>query len=162
MTTFGPKEQTAFVNASEVYPEDAKDMSDKLNFTNALIANAINIREISLYQEANQLVTGQQFSTPGDNNTFRYSFRQLFYFGAIAPGATLTIAHGITGIVLVTAWKGGIVTNVVDFRPLPYVDEILVTNQVSVKVDATNIYIGNGATAPAITSGDVTIEYLLN
>ena len=124
------------------------------------VANAINQREIGMYSVA-EIQNGQQFfSTSGDNTKFRQGFRKVFQLGAVAAGATDTQAHGITGATLYYHLYGGIITDVVDYRPLPYVDEATLTDQVSLKVVGANIVVINGATAPAITSGYIILEYL--
>lgn len=126
------------------------------------VANAVNQREIGMFSTS-ELQNGQQFfSTTGDNKQFRQAFRKVFELGALAAGATSNIAHNISGAILYYHFSGGFITDVVDYRPLPFVDEATVTNQVSVKVVGANIVVINGATAPAITSGYIVLEYLKN
>jgi hypothetical protein len=123
------------------------------------LARASNAKDVGTY-DLTELVNGQKFFTIGNPQIKRSAYRKVFAFGAIAPGATLNIAHGITGITTFTRMYGTIITNVVDDRPLPYVDTIIVTNQVSLLRNGANIVIINGATAPNITSGIVILEYL--
>lgn len=153
MTTQG---SSAYLPVFEYYPEDEEELRIKLSILHSSIASAINIREIALYQDGQQITTGQLFSNAG---TQSQSFRKTFYFGAIAPGVTHNIAHGLSGITLFTKILGGLVT-ANDFRPLPYVSATLITDQVGVLVDGTNVIIINGATAPPITNGVVVLEYL--
>lgn len=161
--TYAPlNTQAGFLNTAEVFPEDKSQFLIKLTSTYTDIANRVNIREIGTYQDQQQILTGQQFSTPGDNQTKKFSFRQMYYFGAIAPGATLTIPHNILGLVQFTHLYGTCITAVPDFRPVPFVDTSDLTGQISLRADATNIYVINGAIAPAITSGLIVAEYLLN
>lgn len=123
-------------------------------------ANAVNQREIGLFSTT-EMQNGQQFfSTSSDNTKFRQAFRKVFELGAVAAGATDTQAHGITGAIIYYHIYGGIITDVVDYRPLPFVDEAAVTAQVSIKVVGANIVVINGATAPNITSGYIVLEYL--
>jgi len=52
-----------------------------------------------------------------------------------------------------------VITNIPDERPLNYSDTLLVTNGISLLRNGINIVIVNGATAPAVTSGSVVVEY---
>lgn len=154
--------KTAFLSTSEVYPKDESQLLIKLTDLHTSVAYAVNVREISLYQDTQEALTGQQWSIPGDNTKKRLTFRKAFYFGAIATGATLNIPHGISGLVECTAFKGACVTDVVDYRPIPFVSTVAVNQQISIRVVGANIEIVNGAGAPNITSGKVVIEYFKN
>jgi len=164
--TYAPfNAKTAFLSTSEVYPQDSGQLLIKLTDLHTSVANAVNVREISLYQDQQECLTGQQWSIPGDNNKKKLTFRKAFYFGTINAGATLNIPHGITDLVECTTFKGACVTNVVDYRPIPYSDVTAVTNNISINVTGGvggNVIIQNGATAPNITSGKVTVEYFRN
>jgi hypothetical protein len=149
-----------FLSTSEVYPEDNSQLLIQLTSIYTATANAVNTREIGIYQDGIEGVTGQQFSSPGASQDFRPVYRKAFYFGGLASGATKTIAHGLTGVTAYTNIYGTIITDVVDYRPLPYVNTSAVGNQISLLVDATNIIIVSGATAPNVTSGIVILEYL--
>ena len=147
---------SSFVPVSEYFPEDDAELRTKLSSLHSLVASAVNSRDIAFYQNGAEVVTGQQFSSGGNQ---RQSFRKVFYFGTINAGATLTIAHGLSGMTPFTRIYGT-ATTASDFRPIPYVDATVVTKQVSLFVDSTNINIINGATAPTITSGIIVLEYL--
>lgn len=124
------------------------------------IASRLNNREISLYA-SQETITGQKWSDSTNLQVQKETFRKVFEFGAIATGATLNIPHGINTISRFTKWYGSF-TTAADDRPLPYVDEAVVTDQVSVKRVGANLVIINGATAPAIVSGTLIVEYLKN
>lgn len=124
------------------------------------IALRLNNREIGLYA-TQETVTGQKWTDTANLQVQKETFRKVFEFGAIGVGATLNIPHGISAIGRFTKFYGSIITGA-DDRPLPYVDEATVTNQVSVKRVGANLVIINGATAPAISSGTLICEYLKN
>jgi hypothetical protein len=124
------------------------------------IALKVNNKERAFYPSNLEIMNDQQFFTTGNPQSYRRVFRKVFSFGAIAAGATLNIAHGITGITVFTRIYGTTITAVPDDRPLPYVDAIAVTNQTSVLRNGINIVIVNGATAPNITSGICVVEFL--
>jgi len=161
MTTSSNSSIAPYLNTTEFFPPD--DVQRTIKHTNVYsnIANAVNVREISLYP-LEAILTGQQFFSATEPKVGKYAYRKVFIVPAIAAGATLNIAHGITGLVQLTHIYGTCVTDVVDYRPIPYVDAVAITNQVSIKVVGANIVIVNGATAPNITSGIIVLEYLLN
>lgn len=141
-------------NGAILQPELVKSYID--------IAQAVNVRTIGIF-ESTQIVTGERwFSVSAtDANAKRQSYRQVYPFEAIAAGATLVIPHGITGITSGTRIYGTCVTDVPDFRPIPYASNTA-NNNIELKVDNTNITIINGSSSPNITSGIIILEYLLN
>lgn len=161
--TYAPiNAKSAYLATTEVFPKDNEQFLIKLTTKYTDIANAVNDREIAIYQASQQVLTGQVYSTPGDNQTKKYVFRTMFYIGAVPAGSTLTTAHGIAGLVQCTHMYGTCITATPNFKPIPFTDAALVTNQIALYADSTNFYVVVGATSPAITSGTVTLEYLLN
>ena len=154
--------KTAFLPTSRVFPEDASERIITHTSVYTDTANAMNIREISIYEDEQEILTGQQWSIPGNTSKKNYVLRKVIYFGAIVAGATLTVAHGIPNLVECTLIHGTCITAVPDFRPIPYADTANVTNQISILVTPVNLVITNGATAPNITSGKAVIEYVRN
>lgn len=154
--------KTAFLPTSRTFPENQASRIIEHTSTYIDTANAVNVREIAIYQDQQEILTGQQWSIPGDT-TKKYSIlRKAIYFGAIAAGATLTVAHGIPNLVECTLINGTCITAVPDYRPIPFADTANVTNQISILVTPVNLVITNGATAPNITSGKAVIEYIRN
>ena len=157
--------RTAYLNTSEVFPQDQSQFLIKITDVYSKTANAVNIRQIGLFQEGNAQLTGQQFSTFANSSVTKFSYRKIFYFGAINTGATLNIPHGITNLVQLTNLYGTCITDVVDYRPIPFADVGVVVNSIAIRATGGvggNIIIQNGAGSPPITSGIAVIEYLLN
>lgn len=152
--------ESSFIPATEYFPPDDAALRLKLTDIYSKAAAAINLKEIALYEEFEQL-TGKQFYNPADPQKRRNGFRRVFSFGAIAAGATLPITHGIKGIVQ-TTFIGGCCTTAIDSRSVPYASVANVNQQIEIQSTPTQIIITNGAAAPAITSGYVSIEYLKN
>ena len=150
--------QSAYISLFEFFPEDDEQLSIKLSDTHTKVATAVNAREIGFYQNAIEVPTGQQFSASTGSGQ-RQTFRKVFYFGAALAGATTTIAHGLSSVVCFTKLTGTVCT-ASDFRPIPYMSVSAVTAGIELRADATNVYVLNGTTAPAITSGIVILEYL--
>jgi len=139
--------------------ENVQELHRVLVQTYIDIARSANIKDVARYETV-ETITGQRFFNLVDPQKKRFSFRQCYVVGAVAPGATVLIAHGIVGIVMFTRMYGTCITGVVDYRPIPWSSAIAVTDQISVRVVGANIEIINGATAPNITSGMVVLEYL--
>lgn len=156
-----PLTENTLLNASEVFHLDPQQFNIQLTNLYTRMANSTNLKEIALYPNT-EILNGQQWYDLTDTDGFRQTFRQVFPFTTISAGATLTIAHGIAAFTMITAAYGSVTTAVVDYRPIPYSSASAVTAQVEVKIDATNVYVINGSTAPNITSGFVVLEYLKN
>lgn len=150
----------SFLITAETFPKDMGQLLIKMTSLHTDIANAVNVREIAIYQDGQAVLTGQQFSVPGSSQQRNQVFRSTYYFGAIAAGATLSFAHNIIGLVQLTHAYGTCVT-AIDFRPIPYSSTVALNQQISLRVTATNIEIINGAGSPNITSGIIVLEYLL-
>lgn len=121
-------------------------------------ASMINRKETGQY-EIVEIQCNQTF--PGNTpQSKKYVYRKIFQFGAIATGATLNIAHGITGFVQLTRLYGTCITDVVDYRPIPYSSVTAANAQIELLLVGANISIINGAASPNITSGIVVCEFL--
>jgi hypothetical protein len=148
--------QTPYLRTSREFPEEAKQLTQEVNKSYVDIARAVNNRVIGIYPSNRPAITGKvYYLTPGRTNQ---SLRQVYAFTS-----TLTFPHGIKfadvaqfAIITGTAYDG---TN---YYPLPYVDVVAATNQISVMLTPTNIVITAGAGAPVITSGLITLEFLVN
>jgi len=159
--TFGPNNSIGtYLPETVNIPDDDKQQITYLKTRLEEILREVNRKQVGSYETIEQL-TGQQFpgATPQEK---KYTYRKVFNFGAIAAGATLNIAHTITGFTEFTHIYGACTTAVVDYRPIPYASATVVTQQIEVNITATNIVIINGATAPNITSGWIVVEYLKN
>lgn len=139
------------------FQQDEEELKLLLATTYNQIASSLNLKINGIFDKI-EVQTGSQYNDPAEIRNTKFSFRQMFY---IDPAA-LTFNHGITGATLFTAIYGTLITNVPDFRPLPYVDVVAAANQTGIRVTATQVIISNGAGAPAITGGIVVLEYLKN
>ena len=161
MTFLPANSKAAFLPTYDVFSEDDSQRLYQLNKNYTDTANAVNVREIALYDTV-ELLDGQQFFTTGNAQKKRYGYRKVFSIGTVNAGATLTTAHGLTGVTLFTRIYGTVITATPDYRPIPYTSATAVNQQIEIRVDATNFYIVNGAAAPQISSGIVVLEYLKN
>jgi hypothetical protein len=156
--SFAPDFSTGnFVPENYVIPDEPEQMKEFLKKSLEEMARFINRKDMGQYEtvevQVNQTFPG---ATPQDK---RQIYRKIFEFNAIAAGATLNIAHGITGVTDFTRIYGTCITAVPDNRPIPFADVTNVTNQISVLRNGLNIVVVNGATAPNITSGRIVVEF---
>lgn len=161
--TFSPANaRNAFLRTTDIFPSDPKELLIHLTHSYTESAQAINVREICLYDDTENL-TGQQWFTL-DPQVKKLTYRKCFAFGVIAPGVTLPIAHNISNLVQFTRIYGTCITNgPTTYRPIPYSSVAAANQGIEIYVDnAGNIQIVNGAAAMAITSGLVVLEYLKN
>lgn len=149
-------ENSPFVPTTRNFNISDDQLRIMLNAYLTIMANAVNIREISQY-DLEELVNGQQFFHPTEAQEKRYAFRKVFQF----DDGTLNFAHDITDITICTYIGGGAVTGAGNFIPIPYVSTVL-ANQIQIDVTPTNIVITKGGGAPAITTGIIVLEYLKN
>jgi hypothetical protein len=149
-------ENSPFVPTTRNFNGSDDQIRIMLNAYLTIVANAVNIREISQY-DLIELINGQQFFDPTDAQKKRYSFRKVFEF----DDSDLNFPHGITDITICTYIGGGAVTVAGNFIPIPYVSVVL-ANQIEIDVTPTNIIITKGAGAPVITDGIIILEYLKN
>lgn len=164
MTTFQPANSNAvFLPTTIQYPDDPKELINRLNKAYEDTATRLNIKQIGIFDLVDFL-TGEQWFTSGNPQVKRQTFRIVFEIGPIAAGATSTTPTSLTGITSFTHIYGTCITDIPDKRPLNYSDITNVTNQNSLRFDDTtnSIIIMNGATAPNITSAIVVLEYLKN
>lgn len=151
--------QAAFALAENIsFSPDQKQFLNQFTEVYGKIARASNSKDVGIYDEV-EILNGQKFfgATP---QVKREAFRKVFNIGAIAAGATLATAHGLTNIAHFTRIYATVTTASSDYRPVPYVSVAAVNQGIEIKVDATNVTIINGSAAPNITSGIIILELL--
>lgn len=155
--TFNPANSLGpFIATSTFFPDDFPEFRAKFLELYRDLANSVNTREVGIY-DLQEFLTGENWSTPGNPQVKRKTYRKIFFFS----DATLTFAHGITGIVLTTHIYGS-GTDGTNFFPVPYVSATAIANQIQVDVTPANVVITKGGGAPAITNAVLVIEYLKN
>jgi len=146
-----------------VFSEDHKQFIEQWTDLYKKVASKVNGKERAIYPLELEILNDQRFFTVGDTRTYRSVFRKVFRFDAIAAnGLPFPIPHGITGQTMFTKIQGTCITNVVDYRPIPYVSVAAANQCIQIGVVGNNIVIINGAAAAPITSGMVVLEYLKN
>lgn len=160
--TFSPSNSNAvFLPTTINYPKDPEELLNRLNKTYEDTATRLNIKQIGIFDLV-EFLSGEQWFTPANPQIKRQTFRKVFSISNIGPGVTSTTAHNLTNITAFTHIYGTAVTNVPDYRPIPYSSATAVNQQIEIKIDATNITIINGGSSPTLTSCLVVLEYLKN
>ena len=137
--------------------KDLNDFLDQFNQAYLQIATQVNRKEFGYYS-TQELATGKLwYTTPQDYDMI---YRKRFDFTTVAQGATETITHGISSFSKIIDRWGEVITDVVDYRGLPYMSVSNVNLGIEIKVNSTQIIIINGSAAPAITSGFAVLEYI--
>ena len=140
-------------------PDDQDYWGETISERHRLISDVVNIKENGQYENT-EILSGQNWFTVNDNQNKRTVFRQVYILPAIAAGATHTQAHNISSISLFTRMYGTCITDVVDYRPIPFTDTTAANLQISLRVVGANIEVINGAAAAPITSGIIVLEYI--
>ncbi len=155
--TFNPTSSIApFLQTSVFFPEEFDEFRVKFLQLYRDISNCVNTRQISVF-DLQEFLTGEQWSTSGDPQKKKQTYRTIYYFS----DASLTFAHNITNLTLTTHIYGSF-TDGTNFYPLPYVSSVAIANQIQIVVTPTNIVVTKGGAAPAITNGVIVLEYLKN
>ncbi|SRR6266404_973981 len=150
-----------YLRTSRSFPIDSGKLEVELVNSYIDIANAVNARTIGIFPSNRPSITGESwFLTSAKQQTLR----QIYSIGAIASGAELDIPLGFTNFNILTKITATVVTNVPDYRPIPFVDPVTATNGMEILVGTVagilQIRIILGATAPPIVSGIAVIEFL--
>jgi len=146
-----------FMRTSREFPEDIKNLTVELNRSFIETATAVNARTIGLFPVNLPALTGEAWYLL--SNQKQQTLRQVYPFGAIAPGATLNIPYTIFGFSQFSRIYGTCITALPDYRPIPYASVVANAN-IDLRVSPTNIIVAVGAASPAIVSGLIVIEWL--
>lgn len=152
--------QVAYLQTSREFPEDPKQLNYILNKSYIDTANAVNVRTIGIFPINRSAITGESWFV--SKNQRQQTLRQVYTFGAIAAGGVESIPYTVSGFVQFTRIYGTCLTAQPDARPIPYASTAANAN-IDLRVDTVNlrIIIRNGAVAPAIVSGLVVLEWLV-
>ena len=150
--------QVGFLRTSREFPEEIHQLSIEINRSYVDIANTVNARTIAIFAVNRPAQTGESWYFSSTRNQ---GLRQVYEFGAILAGATLNISYSISGFNRLIRLFGAVKT-ATDERPIPFVSATDPTGNIEVRLNtsANQIVIVNGATAPAIVSGQIVFEWL--
>lgn len=147
-----------YLRVQRNFPDDSpQTLSVEVDKMYVDVAACTNARTIGLYS-TKALINGESFYLTGTNSK-QQVFRQVFVFTSDG-----TFPHGINflSVAFFTRISGTILDNAGNWYPLPLVDVVNVTNQISIKVNSTNIIVTRGATAPVVSKIIVILEWATN
>ena len=160
MTFNAPGSEFPYLTTTTWFPEDFESFRRKFVDIYRNIANCNNARQLGLFYQIETQATEKWFDLTDSQKT-RASFRTVYsYTTPIAAGGVVNIPHNIAQVTTFTHIYGTCVTNVPDYRPLPFVSITAANAGIQVLCTPTNIVITNGAAAPQINSLIVILEYL--
>ena len=128
------------------------------------IIDSLNDKEIAQYNLV-EIVTGQKWFTPSNNQKERYVYRKVIDFGALPNAATKSVAHGITttATTVFTNIYGASTdpgaSAITASIPLPFSSPTLNEN-IKLNVDATNVNVTTGIDYTAYTETYIILEYI--
>jgi hypothetical protein len=156
--------QMAYIRTSREFPQEPRQLSVELTKSYLDIANAVNTRTIGMFPTLRPAITGESFFLAG--NLRQQSLRQVYTFGAIAAGASISIPYFIESFTQFSHIYGTCITTLPDYRPIPFA-AIAANANIAVRVAPTttttgNIIVANGAAGQPIASGIIILEWLSN
>jgi hypothetical protein len=153
--------RTPYLRTSRKFPMEQEKLPIELENAYIEIASAVNFRTIGIFPSNKPIITGESWYT---TSARQQTLRKIYSFGAIASGTELDIPLNYTDFTLLTKITASVVTNVPDYRPIPFVDPVTATNGMEILVGTVagilQIRIILGATAPPVVSGIAVIEFL--
>jgi hypothetical protein len=152
----------SFLPTSIILPDIEDGTEHNLILTDYLkkIIAALNDKDIGQYV-TQEILTGQKFFTPNNNNVFRSSFRKVINFGTLPNTGSTSVAHNITvNASTIFTRIYGVATDPIAFSylPLPYASTI--GDNIEVEVDSTNIIISTASDRSSYTTCYIIAEFL--
>lgn len=149
----------SFVPTTFIYPANPEETQVVLTDYLKKIVASVNAKDIGQYN-TQEIITGQQFFTTGNNNAFRQTFRKVIEFPAPLAAGANNQPHGLgtlTGFTFTRIYGTAQDATVPLFVPLPQGGP----NDAMIEVGAVNVTV----TVPAAYSGAgwsaiVVLEYI--
>lgn len=147
--------QSSFLPTTTVLPQDFNELLIRLTKQYTDTANFLNIREIAIY-ETTEILTGEQWTNPGQPTNRRQAFRMTFNVtslngGNIVGGATVTFAHNIKGLKFATNIYASCTSSTPEFFNVVYPNA---------KLNSTSLVFTNPLAGTALTQVFLIAEYL--
>jgi len=154
-----------YLRTSREFPEEMKSLCQEVNKSYVDIANAVNARTIGIYPTTRAAITGNIYYLEGRQ---RYqSQREVYLFGAIAAGSSLSIPYILNGFYQFVNIYGTCLTDGTDLasdedaRPIPYVSNTA-NDSIELRVDiaSNEIIITVGSACANIIQGLIVLEWI--
>jgi hypothetical protein len=137
--------------------DDQRGLANQLDIAYIEIASKVNARTIGTYAINFPIVTGERWYFGGSSTSPQQSLRQVYQF----TGAG-NIAHGINlaAVSLINHKCYGSYTDGTNWYGAIYSSSVGIAGQVTFYVAPTNIVVTVDGAAPAVTSGEITLEWV--
>ncbi|CAB4121564.1 hypothetical protein UFOVP1357_55 [uncultured Caudovirales phage] len=150
-------QQSPYLREQRQFPsDDLKELANQSDHAYIDIASKVNVRTIGIFAVNFPVITGESWYVKGQPQK-QQTLRQLYTIngaGTYPHGIKLNQITGLTRIY-------GTFTDGTNWYPLPFVaSSNILTTQVSIFVDPTNIVIAQAGATPVISSGFVVLEWL--
>lgn len=148
-------QQSPYLRQQRNFPNDnIQALTVEIDKSYIDIATKMNSRIIGTIPVNSPVVTGEQWFITGQSQK-QQTLRQLYTFTA-----TTAINHGITNFQLISPRSYGSYTDGTSWFGLPFGTSVAVAGQIGFYVTSTQIVFTVGAGAPAISSGQIILEWL--
>lgn len=153
-----------FVPNDLVMPDDYENASLVLTDYFRYIVNALNSRDISIYDEQ-EFADGQIWFNPSDRQKPRYGNRKVIDLGGLNDFTTTnpqTVSHNIsiTSNFVITKIYGAATDPSTEFISLPYVDMTGGNNHIQLSMNGSDVILRSNADYSNFTTAYVVLEYL--
>jgi len=147
---------TPYIKSSREFPADVNQLSVILTRSYVELATAINLRTIGLFSVNKAVITGESWYV--ENNQRQQSLRKVFVFTT-----TANIPHNIDFTTLSRFVRlFGAYTEGTNWYGLIAGSNVAIAGQISFYITPTDIVFLVGAGAPALTKGNIVLEWLSN
>lgn len=146
--------QVPYLRTSRDFPTEIEQLTVEINKAYVDTANAVNNRIISLFPTTRPAINGESWFIT--NNQRQQGFRQVYAFTT-----TANIAHGINFVNVERFTRNyGEFTDGTNWYGLINGSNVAIAGQISFYVTPTNIVFLTGGGAPALTKGNIVLEWI--
>ena len=149
--------KVAYLRTSRDFPKELEDLSLEINKAYIDIANVVNARTIGIFPTNASAITGESWFF---NNQRQQSLRQLYNI-VIVGGVPQPITHNLN-LSLISRFTRcfGEFTDGTNWYGLIHGSNVAIAGQISFYITPANIVFLTGGGQPAITNGQVVLEWL--
>lgn len=146
--------QVAYLRTSRSFPIEIEQLTVEVDKAYVDTANAVNNRIISIFPSNRPAINGENWYIL--NNQRQQGFRQVYTFTS-----TASIVHGIDFSRIDRFTRNyGEFTDGTNWYGLINGSNVAIAGQISFYLTPTNIVFVTGGGAPAITKGNIVLEWL--
>jgi len=150
--------QTPYLRTTRSFPQDPQALQVEVDKSYLDIANVVNARTIGLFPTGRPAINGEAWFLQG--NKKQQGQRQIFQFSD--SNLIFNLGPDINSVTNFTRIWGTFFDGTY-WQTLPYVDVTNVTNQINVKVSATQVIITKGGgSPPSMSKGLLILEWIVN